>query len=76
MNRVLVGTMLEVAGGRRSPEDFVALLDGAPRARAGKTAPPDGLYLAGVGYDGRTVLSADSARGPGQGPRRGPLYHA
>jgi tRNA pseudouridine38-40 synthase len=59
MNRVLVGTMLEVAGGRRSVEDFVALLDGAPRARAGRTAPPEGLYLAGVGYDGRTVLAGD-----------------
>ena len=47
MNRVLVGTMLEVAGGRRSVEDFVALLDGAPRARAGKTAPPHGLHLVG-----------------------------
>jgi tRNA pseudouridine38-40 synthase len=56
MNRVLVGTMLEVAGGRRSVEDFVALLDGAPRSRAGTTAPPHGLCLVGVGYDGRAVL--------------------
>ena len=63
MNRVLVGTMLEVAGGRRSIEDFVALLDGAPRARAGKTAPPEGLYLAGVGYDGRAVLGGRLAAG-------------
>jgi len=59
MNRVLVGTMLEVAGGRRGVDDFVALLHGAPRARAGKTAPPQGLYLAGVGYDGRPVLAGD-----------------
>jgi tRNA pseudouridine38-40 synthase len=56
MNRVLVGTMLEVADGRRSVADFAALLDGAPRARAGKTAPPEGLHLVGVGYDGRSVL--------------------
>jgi tRNA pseudouridine38-40 synthase len=56
MNRVLVGTMLEVAGGRRSVEDFFALLDGAPRERAGLTAPAHGLYLAGVGYDGERVL--------------------
>jgi len=59
MNRVLVGTMLEVAGGRRSVADFAALLDGAPRARAGKTAPPEGLYLAGVRYDGRAVIAGD-----------------
>jgi tRNA pseudouridine38-40 synthase len=59
MNRVLVGTMLEVACGRRAVEDFVALLDGAPRARAGTTAPPHGLHLVGVGYDGRAVLPGE-----------------
>ncbi len=59
MNRVLVGTMLEVAGGRRPLDDFAALLDGAPRSRAGRTAPPHGLHLVGVGYDGRAVLSGD-----------------
>ncbi len=48
--RVLVGTMLEVAGGRRSVEDFRSLLEGSPRERAGETAPPHGLYLVGVGY--------------------------
>lgn len=67
MNRVLVGTMLEVAGGRRSLEDFVALLDGAPRSHAAATAPPHGLYLAGVGYDGRAVLSGE---GPSTIPGR------
>jgi tRNA pseudouridine38-40 synthase len=48
--RVLVGTMLEVAGGRRSLDDFRSLLEGAPRDRAGETAPPHGLYLVAVGY--------------------------
>lgn len=50
MVRVLVGTMLEVAAGRRSQEDFEALLAGAPRDRAGETAPAHGLYLASVRY--------------------------
>ena len=50
MNRILVGTMLEVATGRRTLEDFVALLRGAPRSEAGQTAPPHGLALAAVGY--------------------------
>jgi tRNA pseudouridine38-40 synthase len=57
MNRILIGTMLEVAEERRTLADFVSLLDGAPRARAGKTAPPYGLYLKGVTY------------GPGRRPR-------
>jgi tRNA pseudouridine38-40 synthase len=51
MVRVLVGTMLEVASGRRSVDDFNRLLDGAPRSEAGDTAPPHGLYLESVSYD-------------------------
>jgi tRNA pseudouridine38-40 synthase len=56
MNRTLVGTMLQVAGGRRSVASFVSLLEGRPRSEGGPTAPPHGLYLAGVGYGGRRVL--------------------
>jgi tRNA pseudouridine38-40 synthase len=50
MVRVLVGTMLEVASGRRSFQDFQSLLDGAPRERAGDTAQAHGLHLASVRY--------------------------
>jgi tRNA pseudouridine38-40 synthase len=56
MNRVLVGTMLEVSSGRRSVDSFRALLAGQPRDSAGRTAPAHGLYLVGVGYGGERVL--------------------
>ena len=57
MIRVMVGTMLEVGGGRRSVASFAELLEGRPRSAAGRTAPACGLYLAGVGYGGERVLS-------------------
>ncbi|HWM54880.1 MAG TPA: tRNA pseudouridine(38-40) synthase TruA [Solirubrobacterales bacterium] len=50
MVRVLVGTMLEAASGRRTAENFTQLLAGAPRSAAGDTAPPHGLYLESVSY--------------------------
>ena len=56
MIRVLVGTMLEVGGGRRSVGSFAQLLDGRPRAEAGATAPAHGLHFLGAGYGGERVL--------------------
>jgi tRNA pseudouridine38-40 synthase len=50
MNRVLVGTMLEVAAGRREFEQFAELLEGKPRGLAGPTAPAHGLALVSVTY--------------------------
>ena len=50
MNRVLVGTMLDVASGLRTLEEFVELLGGRPRAEAGRTAPARGLALARISY--------------------------
>ena len=52
MSRVLVGTMVDVASGERTVEDFVRLLEGRPRSAAGNSAPPHGLALASVCYAG------------------------
>ena len=56
MIRVLVGTMLEVGGGRRPVEAFEPLLRGRPRADAGMTAAPHGLHFLGAGYAGERLL--------------------
>ena len=53
MVRSLVGTMLEVASGKRDLEDFGRLLSGARRSEAGPAAPSRGLTLVGVGYEER-----------------------
>lgn len=50
MVRALVGTILEVAAGRRTEDDFRRLLGGAARAEAGDTVAAGGLYLARVSY--------------------------
>ena len=55
MVRVLAGTMLDVAAGRRTVGSFMRLLEGAPRSEAGPTAEAHGLYLASVRYDGKTA---------------------
>ena len=51
MVRTLVGTMLEVGGGKRALADFERLLAGDERSAAGPAAPARGLTLVGVGYE-------------------------
>ena len=50
MVRALVGTMVEVAEGRRGLESYRELLTGVGREAAGPTAPAHGLFLWGVEY--------------------------
>lgn len=51
MVRILVGTLLEVGSGKRTPESMQSVLEARDRDAAGKTAPPHGLYLWKVFYD-------------------------
>lgn len=48
--RNLVGSLAEVGRGRWTAADIAGILRAADRTAAGPTAPPEGLYLTGVGY--------------------------
>ena len=50
MVRNIVGTLVEVGRGLRTPGSFSDLLDARDRTQAGPTAPPHGLYLVEVKY--------------------------
>ena len=50
MVRIIVGTLIEVAYGRISPDDIPSVILSRDRSRAGMTAPACGLYLNKVVY--------------------------
>lgn len=51
MVRSLVGTLIEVGEGRRSPGEMRSILEARDRSAAGTVAPPHGLCLVAVEYD-------------------------
>lgn len=50
MVRIIVGTLFEVASGRIEPEYIPSIITSRERAKAGPTAPPQGLFLNKVVY--------------------------
>lgn len=50
MVRNITGTLLEVAAGKRDPDEIPRILKAKDRRQAGKAAPPHGLFLAKVDY--------------------------
>ena len=55
MVRAIVGTLVEVGQGIRQADTMSSLLQGSARRDAGKTAPPQGLFLVRVDYHGTLV---------------------
>ncbi len=50
MVRIIAGTLLEVGLGKIKPEEITEIIESKDRQRAGKTLPPQGLYLVEVDY--------------------------
>lgn len=52
MVRIITGTLTEVGIGRLTARDIPAIIKSGVRSNAGMTAPPEGLFLKKVFYDG------------------------
>lgn len=50
MVRIMAGTLVEVGLGKIKPEEIKTILESKDRNEAGKTLPPQGLYLVQVEY--------------------------
>ena len=51
MVRAIVGTLVEVGRGKRTPGEITSIIRARDRSRAGQLAPPRGLCLWDVGYE-------------------------
>ncbi len=50
MVRIIAGTLIDVGIGKINPEEIENIINSGDRKRAGKTLPPNGLYLVKVEY--------------------------
>ena len=51
MVRAIVGSLIEVGRGKRSIEEFAALVNGGSRSMAGESVPGNALFLSSVKYN-------------------------
>jgi tRNA pseudouridine38-40 synthase len=64
MVRAIVGTLVEMGLGRRSPGEMTGILDAKKRETAGMTAPPGGLFLVVVFYPPPWTIPTAGSRKP------------
>jgi len=64
MVRITAGTLRQVGLGRMSPAGFAAVLAARDRAAAAITAPPHGLFLVRVVYEGEPGIPLESPPEP------------
>ena len=50
MVRIIAGTLVDVGLGKIEPEEIPKIIQEGKRENAGKTLPPNGLYLVKVMY--------------------------
>ncbi len=55
MVRIMAGTLTDVGLGRIRPEEIPDISRSGDRSRAGHTAPPQGLYMAQIYFDGASL---------------------
>ncbi len=51
MVRIIAGTLVDIGKGERKPEEMKEILEAKNRQMAGKTLPPQGLFLMQVDYN-------------------------
>ena len=51
MVRIIAGTLVDVGIGKIKPDEISRIIEEKKREKAGKTLPPNGLYLLKVIYD-------------------------
>ena len=51
MVRIIAGTLVDVGLGKIKPEEIADIINSKDRSRAGKTLPPQGLFLVNVEYN-------------------------
>jgi tRNA pseudouridine38-40 synthase len=59
MVRMLVGTMVDIALGRRPTDDMVRLLERGDNQETSPPAPPQGLYFVAAAYPADTYADEE-----------------